>query len=71
MATAPIEFTALEEENEKLRSAISSALELLAFHEGSEEKITEDGNPVIWINANGPDGDFQTILRTLREAVGQ
>ena len=51
---------------------LKQATELLAFHEGSEElKLGDSGEPVIWINANGPDGDFQTILRLLRAAQEQ
>ena len=55
--------------------ALVTALEFiedhLGFHEGSEEKQTETGEPVVWINATPPDGDLQTMLRTARTALAK
>lgn len=42
---------------------------ILAFHEGSESPTHEGGKPVVWINAQGPDGDFQEMLAKVRAAL--
>tara|TARA_Y100000310_G_scaffold341878_1_gene442685 strand:- start:56 stop:340 length:285 start_codon:yes stop_codon:yes gene_type:complete len=53
----------------RLMEAIVTVMETLEFHEGSEKVMTEGGNPVVWINAQGEDGDFQVMLATLRRAL--
>lgn len=45
---------------------ISTLSEVLEFNDGSAEKLTEQGEPVIWINASTPDGDFQRMLAAIR-----
>lgn len=52
-----------------LYEALEFIEDYLGFHEGSEEKQTEEGAPVIWINASNPDGDFQTMLGKARAAL--
>ncbi len=49
--------------------ALEVVSDLLEFHDGSAEKLTEQGQPVIWINASSPDGDFQTMLEAVRAAL--
>lgn len=47
--------------------ALSSAEDLLGFHEGSETIIREGGHPVIWINNE----DFKGILSVIRSAIAK
>ncbi len=55
--------------HEALLEALRHVEDILGFHEGSEEKVTETGKPVIWINAQGKDGDFQIMLAKVRAAI--
>lgn len=58
------------EQIETAHTHIAAALDLLEFHEGSEKFIDgPDSNRVVWINAEGADGDFQVVLDLLRSAL--
>ncbi len=57
--------------NVELVGVLEYAEDILGFQEGSEEVIRQGGEPVIWLNANGPDGDFQTVLAKLRAALAK
>ena len=57
------------DDNDQLRAALLVVEDILEFHEGSEKPIREGGNPVIWINASSPDGDFQRMLGATRNAL--
>lgn len=57
--------------HDEVKDALVFAEQILGFHEGSEEPIHEGGQPVIWINANGHDGDFQTTLQKIRAALSK
>ena len=45
------------------------AEDILGFHEGSEQVLRDGGKPVVCINAQGDDGDFQVTLGKLRAAL--
>ena len=60
---------ATEALNRDMREALEHAEDILGFQEGSEEKQTPEGRPVIWINAQGPDGDFQIMLAKIRAVL--
>lgn len=68
-AEASVERDELKIINKILLEALIYAEDILGFHEGSEEKIHNAGKPVVWINAEGFDGDFQTVLRRIRAAI--
>jgi hypothetical protein len=55
--------------NKELVEVLEHAEDILGFQEGSEEKITPEGRPVIWVNAQGPDGDFQIMLAKIRTVL--
>ena len=65
------------EKHAALVKAAEHVEDILGFYEGSEEKIrytlsgqpVKDGNPVVQINAQGPEGDFQTMLAMTRDAL--
>tara|TARA_Y100000310_G_scaffold318429_1_gene372474 strand:- start:573 stop:881 length:309 start_codon:yes stop_codon:yes gene_type:complete len=68
---------ALLTERETMKEALELAEDRLGFHEGSEAIVPnvlclgarEGAKPVIWINAQGGDGDFQMMLEAIRAAL--
>lgn len=57
-ATQPAQPTAL-------REALEEAEELLGFHQGSSEKMTPTGEPVVWVNNE----DLERVLAVIRNAL--
>ena len=56
---------------QRLEDALIFVEDILSFHEGivSEEVTHPGGEPVVWINATDPHGDFQTMLMKIRDAL--
>lgn len=50
-----------------LLKALDEAEDLLGFHEGSAEKMTETGHPVVWVNNE----DLERVLKSIREAIAK
>lgn len=48
-----------------LAAACEEAHELMAFHEGSAERMTPDGHPVVWVN----DEDRARVQESCRAAL--
>lgn len=59
----------LESSHAELLETLKSIEAMLFFHEGSEEKLSADSNPVVVINAQGSDGDFQMMISEARQAI--
>ena len=53
----------------ELRVDLEYVEDILGFHEGSAKPNHDGGRPVIWINAEGVEGDYQTILRRIRRSL--
>ena len=53
----------------ELAESIAWIEDMLGFHEGSEKPLRAGAEPVIWINANPDNGDFQRALDMLRAAL--
>ena len=62
---------ALAERYAALVKAAEHVEDILGFYEGSEEVIDEGGLPAIRLNAQGPEGDFQTMLAMTRDALAK
>lgn len=50
-----------------LLKALDEAEDLLGFHEGSAEKMTETGHLVVWVNNE----DLERVLKSIREAIAK
>lgn len=61
----------LESSHAELLEALKAIYEILAFYEGSEEKPMDISNHVVLINAEPPDGDFQTMLSVAVNALAK
>ena len=59
----------LESSHAELLEALKYIQEMLAFYEGSEEKLKGADTLVAVINAQGSDGDFQMMLSEARQAI--
>ena len=59
----------LESSHADLLGALKSIKDMLAFYEGSEEKLKGSDTLVAVINAQGSDGDFQMMLSEARQAI--
>jgi len=65
----PDRIEALEASHAELLGALKSIKDMLAFYEGSEEKLEGVETLVAVINAQGSDGDFQMMLSEARQAI--
>lgn len=59
----------LESSHAELLEALKEIRDILAFHEGSDQKLGDRKNPVVLINAEYPGGDFPAMLSFAREAI--
>lgn len=59
----------LESSHAELLEALKFIKDMLAFYEGSEEKLEGADTLVAVINAQGSDGDFQMMLSEARQAI--
>jgi len=59
----------VESSHAELLGALKFIKELLAFYEGSEQKLKGAETLVAIINAQGSDGDFQMMLSEARQAI--
>jgi len=64
-----IDYTPLESSHAELLGALKFIKDMLAFYEGSEQKLEGVENLVAVINAQGSDGDFQMMLSEARQAL--
>lgn len=62
---------ALESSHAELLEALLAIHETLSFYEDSEEKLEGIKNHVVLINAEPPDGDFQTMLSVAVNALAK
>ena len=60
---------ALESSHAELLEALKEIRDILAFHEGSDQKLGDRKNPVVLINAEYPGGDFPAMLSFARKAI--
>ena len=64
-------LTTLESSHAELLEALKYIQEMLAFYEGSEQKLEGADTLVAVINAQGSDGDFQMMLSEARQAIAR
>ena len=64
-------ITRLESSHAELLGALLAIHETLSFYENSEEKLDSIKNHVVLINAEPPDGDFQTMMSVAVNALAK
>lgn len=66
---AALWIASLKSSHAELLEALKRIYGTLSFYEDSEEKLEGIKNRVVLINAEGPEGDFQDMLRWAKEVI--